>query len=101
MCEEILSEFTEELTKRDEPVPHDLIKKYTELGLPESEIAAVLLARSALSNPEAPQSAVENSKLRIDELAQREHAEQGASAGASLPSRFWQAIRRLFRTGEK
>ena len=82
MSEEILSEFTDELAKRSEPVPHDLIKKYKERGLPESEIAAALLARSALSHPEAPQSAMENSFRKIEELS------KGSSAGfkAGKPS---------------
>ena len=71
MSEEILSEFIEELARRKEPVPQDLIKKYKELGLPESEIAAALLARSALSHPEVPQSAMENSARKIEELSKR------------------------------
>ena len=71
MSEEILSEFTEELAKRKEPVPQDLIKKYVERGLPESVIAAALLARSALTHPEVPQSAMENSARKIEELSKR------------------------------
>lgn len=71
MSEEILSEFTEELARRKEPVPQDLIKKYKELGLPESEIATALLARSALSHPEVPLSAMEKSARKIEELSKR------------------------------
>jgi len=51
-----------------------LIKKYKERGLPESEIAAALLARSALSHPEVPQSAMENSARKIEELSKRASA---------------------------
>ena len=103
MCEEILSEFTEELTKRSEPVPHDLIKKYVELGVPESEIAAALLARSALSNPEVPQSAVESSEHRVEGLAQQSGTRpaEGGSAYASLASRFWRAVCRFLRIGNR
>ena len=81
MSEEILSEFTEELAKRKEPVPQDLIKKYKDRGLPESEIAAALLARSALSHPDVPQSAMENSARKIEELSRRSSAKQAKKPG--------------------
>ncbi|HET6452972.1 MAG TPA: hypothetical protein VFI02_01085 [Armatimonadota bacterium] len=81
MSEEILSEFTEELAKRKEPVPLDLIEKYKKLGLPESEIAASLLARSALSHPEVPQSAMENSARKIEELSKRSSRPEAKKPG--------------------
>lgn len=81
MSEEILSEFTEELAKRKEPVPQDLIKKYVERGLPESVIATALLARSALTHPEVPQSAMENSARKIEELSRQASDEKAAKPG--------------------
>lgn len=81
MSEEILSEFTEELARRKEPIPQDLINKYKERGLPESEIAAALLARSALTHPEVPQSAMENSARKIEELSRKASSRKAQEPG--------------------
>ena len=101
MSEEILSEFTEELIKRSESVPKDLIEKYTKLGLSESEIASALLARSAVKGPTAPQSAVEKSEGRLNELVARasERADEGSAVRTSLLSKLVQTFRKLFRAG--
>jgi len=94
MSEEMLSEFTRELIESDEPFPQDLVKKYIALGVPESEIAAVLLARSALTSPEVPLSAMQESERRIGELVH-----QAASKPDSAPkdSGIKRTVRRIFR----
>ena len=94
MSEEMLSEFIRELTERDEPIPDDLVKKYIALGVPDGEIAAVLLARSALASPEVPLSAMQESERRINELVR-----QAASkpARASTDSGIKGKVRKLFR----
>jgi hypothetical protein len=94
MSEEMLSEFIRELSERDEPIPDDLVKKYIALGVPEGEIAAVLLARSALSGPEVPASAMESSERRIEELVRQAAAKPARSGEApGLKGK----VRKLFR----
>jgi len=94
MSEEILSEFTRELIECDEPFPEDLVKKYITLGVPEPEIAAALLARSALTSPEVPLAAMQESERRIGELV---HQAASRPADAPRESRAKRAVRRLFR----
>lgn len=96
MSEEKISELTRELTERGEPMPQDLIKKYRDQGVPDSEIATALLARSALAGPSVPESALEKSQRRISELAaqsaarpSRDDSQQGMGA------RIRNAVRRL------
>ena len=96
MSEEILSEFTRELMESDDPAPRDLVKKYIKLGVPESEIAAVLLARSALGSPEVPLSAMEESERRINELVRQAASKPApSSADSGIKGR----VRKLFRRG--
>jgi len=64
-----------------------LVDKYKRLGLPESEMATALLARSALTHPEVPQSAMEKSARRIEELSKRS-AGRGKSQKPSLGDRI-------------
>ena len=100
MSEEKISEFTRELTERGEPMPQDLIKKYRDLGVPESEIAAALLARQALAGPSVPDSALEKSKRRISELTKQSAARASNQAARSgLGARISQAVRRFLRIG--
>ncbi len=66
-----ISEFSEELTERAEPMPQDLINKYRDQGVPESEMAAAILAKQALAGPAVPESALEKSQRRIAEMAGR------------------------------
>jgi len=99
MSEEILSEFIEELNKRSEPAPRDLIEKYARKGLPASEMAAAAMARAALLGPEVPDAAFERSAGRIDAMS--EHAvgdpERIAVGPPSFRRRILLALRRLLR----
>lgn len=92
-----ISEFSEELTKRAEPMPQDLIKKYRDQGVPESEIAAAILARQALAGPLAPDAALERSQRRISEMARQSapHPAAGPSEQPGLMAR----LRRMLHLG--
>ena len=98
MCEETLSEFIEELSKREEPVPRDLIEKYARMGLPASEMAAATMAQAALRGPDVPASAFENSARKVYELAERTARQRARSASQTRPSlgaRIVGALRRI------
>lgn len=95
MSEEILSEFIDELSKRSDPLPRDLIEKYRRLGLPDSEIAAATMARAALLGPQVPEAAFEKSAGRIVDLT--ENARRGPDVEASRPASFLRGISRGLR----
>ena len=95
MSEEILSEFTEELIKRNESYPRDLVEKYRKLGLSDSEMATALLARSALKNPGVPPSAFQKSEQRVAEQAQKASQQKGtASPKSGLKKTFQKFLRK-------
>lgn len=94
MSEETLSEFIEELSKRDDPAPRDLIEKYSRLGLSAGDMAAATMARAALREPEVPESAYEESMRKIREMAERRAAE-APQPPPSLGARIMHAVRRL------
>lgn len=96
MSEEMLAKFTEELMERDDPVPTDLIRKYKELGLPESEIATALMARASLAQ-DVPDSALENSRNRIGELV---NSRSAGSEDTESPG-FWRSVRRFLGLRDK
>ena len=94
MSEEMLSEFIRELSERPEPYPEDLVKKYLAAGVSDGDIAAALLARSALSSPEVPASAMAESERRIEELIRQAGSRPSRSgADAGLKGK----VRKLFR----
>ncbi|GEM_PF-5102565 len=97
MSEETLSEFIEELSKRNEPVPRDLIEKYARKGLPVSDMAAAAMAQAALRGPDVPMSAYQDSVRRVYEMAQRRAVQ--APQPRSLGARIVQAVRRFLRLG--
>jgi hypothetical protein len=101
MCEETLSEFIDELTKRDDPFPRDLIRKYADKGLPQSEMAAALLARSALRSPRDVSAALEASEQQVSEMVRQAYSRGGVTppGRAGLAGGLRQALRRLFRRG--
>lgn len=98
MSEETLSEFIEELSKREEPVPRDLIEKYAKMGLSASDMAAATMAQAALRGPDVPASAYENSARRLSEMAERQ-ARQAPEAPPSPAERIARALRRFLRLG--
>lgn len=100
MCEETQSEFIEELIKRGEAVPRDLIEKYREKGVPPSDLAASILARDALNRPDPPASALENSGRRVSEAVEQARDKQSqpvSHARMSLGARLLAIARRLLR----
>jgi len=104
MSEETLSEFIEELIKRGEPVPRDLIEKYKGKDVPPSELAGSMLARAALKGPDAPSSALQNSERRVSEAAEKAHGRESQPAPharTSLGARVLRAALRLLRLRNK
>lgn len=98
MSEEKISEFIRELAERTDPLPKDLIKKYRDQGVSEGEIAAALLARTALAGPDAPESALEKSQRRVAEMAAQSAAKpstRGANTG--LGAKIRNAMRSALR----
>jgi len=100
MSDETLSEFIEELKKREELVPRDLIEKYARMGLPASEMAAAAMAQAALRGPDVPASAFEKSARRIRELAERASHQTGRSPRLALGDRIVAALRRWFKVDQ-
>lgn len=97
MSEETLSEFVDELTRRNEPLPRDLIEKYAKKGLAASEMASALLARAALNAPDAPPSALELSEKRLAELIEGMESRTGPAERPKLSwsARLWRSLGRL------
>lgn len=98
MSEEILSEFIEELSKRNEPAPRDLFEKYEKLGLPASEMAAAAMAQAALRSPEVPASGFERSARRVREVTGRMAAQPApVEPRLTVGDRIARFLRRLFK----
>lgn len=96
MSEETLSEFIEELSKRNEPAPRDLFEKYERRGLAASEMAAAAMAQSALRGAEVPESAFERSARKVCEMREQADRERELEAQRkpSLRERIARSIRR-------
>lgn len=101
MSEEILSEFIEELSKRNEPAPRDLFEKYERKGLPASEMAAAAMAHAAILGPSVPAAAYERSAQRMREITGRMQAQPGpAEPRLTIGDRLARFLRRLFQVDE-
>ncbi len=101
MSEEILSEFIEELSKRNDPAPRDLFDKYEKMGLPASEMAAAAMAHAALRCPPVPSDAYEKSARRMREITGRMQAQPGPAAPRlTAGDRLARFLRRIFKVDE-